>query len=208
MQVFKLADEAEFNPAKHVEKILGRIKDGDFTVACWEPGQISPYHCHPHATEIYFCFTGGGVMRTPRETIDVKPGALSCIRRARCTNMPTDPNARCCFASATGSTCAPGISSGAAGRGGRKAPTTLNITGRIRSALESAKRLPVILRWPQRVPIAQARWAREAALEGCSRGAGAVHPSRLALLAPQDDGSLLMTPCMPPATTPLSAHSA
>jgi hypothetical protein len=54
MQVFKLADEAEFNPAKHVEKILGRIKDGDFTVACWEPGQISPYHCHPDATEIYF----------------------------------------------------------------------------------------------------------------------------------------------------------
>jgi quercetin dioxygenase-like cupin family protein len=76
MQVFKLADEAEFNPAKHVEKILGRIKDGDFTVACWEPGQISPYHCHPDATEIYFCFTGGGVMRTPRETIDVKPGAF------------------------------------------------------------------------------------------------------------------------------------
>jgi quercetin dioxygenase-like cupin family protein len=76
MQVFKLADEAEFNPAKHVEKILGRTGDGDFTVACWEPGQISPYHCHPDATEIYFCFEGGGVMRTPRETIDVKPGAF------------------------------------------------------------------------------------------------------------------------------------
>ena len=76
MQVFKLADEAEFNPAKHVEKILGRLADGDFTVACWEPGQISPYHCHPDATEIYFCFTGGGVMRTPRETIEVTPGAF------------------------------------------------------------------------------------------------------------------------------------
>ena len=36
---------------------------GDYTVACWEPGQISPNHCHPHATEIYFCFTGGGVSR-------------------------------------------------------------------------------------------------------------------------------------------------
>ena len=76
MQVFTLTEEAEFNPAKHVEKILGRTEEGDFTVACWEPGQISPYHCHPDATEIYFCFTGGGVMRTPGETIDVKPGAF------------------------------------------------------------------------------------------------------------------------------------
>ena len=60
----------------HVEKILGKIADGDVTVACWEPGQISPYHCHPDATEIYFCFSGGGTMRTPKETIAVTPGAF------------------------------------------------------------------------------------------------------------------------------------
>lgn len=76
MHVFNLAQEAEFNPAKHVEKILGTVEQGDVTVACWEPGQISPYHCHPHATEIYFCFEGGGTMRTPRETIAVVPGAF------------------------------------------------------------------------------------------------------------------------------------
>src|ERR1700751_681264 len=76
MQVFKLADEAEFNPAKHVETSLGRPGDGDFTVACWEPGQISPYHCHPDATEIYFCFEGGGRMRTPTEVIEIGAGSL------------------------------------------------------------------------------------------------------------------------------------
>ena len=65
MHVFSVTSEAEFNPKKHVEKILGTIEDGDVTVACWEPGQISPNHCHPHATEIYFCFEGGGTMRTP-----------------------------------------------------------------------------------------------------------------------------------------------
>ena len=63
MQVFNLTLEAEFNPTQHVEKILGRIEQGDVAVACWEPGQISPNHCHPHATEIYFCFSGGGTMR-------------------------------------------------------------------------------------------------------------------------------------------------
>ena len=76
MQVFDLRKEQQWSSARHVEKILGRIGEGDVTVACWEPGQISPNHCHPHATEIYFCFEGGGKMRTPTQTVDVVPGAF------------------------------------------------------------------------------------------------------------------------------------
>jgi mannose-6-phosphate isomerase-like protein (cupin superfamily) len=57
-------------------KDIGQDRRGDVTVACWEPGQISPYHCHPHATEIYFCFEGGGVMRTPAQTVAVVPGSF------------------------------------------------------------------------------------------------------------------------------------
>ena len=76
MQVFSLEREQQWDPEHHVEKILGRVADGDVTVACWEPGQISPYHCHPHATEIYFCFSGGGTMRTPKETIAVTPSSF------------------------------------------------------------------------------------------------------------------------------------
>jgi len=76
MHVFDLKKEQEWNPKHHVEKILGKVAEGDVTVACWEPGQISPYHCHPHATEIYFCYEGGGRMRTPTRTIDVVPGSF------------------------------------------------------------------------------------------------------------------------------------
>ena len=76
MHVFSLEREQEWNPKHHVAKILGRIADGDVTVACWEPGQTSPYHCHPDATEIYFCFSGGGTMRTPQETVAIAPGAF------------------------------------------------------------------------------------------------------------------------------------
>lgn len=76
MHVFDLKQEQEWNPQRHVEKILGTIGEGDVTVACWEPGQISPYHCHPNATEIYFCYEGGGKMRTPARTIDVVPGSF------------------------------------------------------------------------------------------------------------------------------------
>jgi quercetin dioxygenase-like cupin family protein len=76
MHVFNLTDEQEWNPRKHVEKVLGTVGDGDVTVACWEPGQTSPNHCHPDATEIYFCFSGGGQMWTPSQTVDIVPGAF------------------------------------------------------------------------------------------------------------------------------------
>ena len=76
MLVFDLSAEQVFNPERHVEKILGKVGEGDVTVACWEPGQVSPNHLHPNATEIYFCFSGGGVMRTPTGDVQVKPGSF------------------------------------------------------------------------------------------------------------------------------------
>lgn len=76
MHVFNLEAEKAFSPEKHIEKILGAETGGDFTVACWEPGQASPYHCHPYATEIYFCYSGGGTMRTPGGQVKVKPGSF------------------------------------------------------------------------------------------------------------------------------------
>ena len=76
MYRFDLETEKEFSPEKHVEKILKVVSDGDATIACWEPGQKSPNHCHPDATEIYFCYQGGGKMKTQDETTDVFPGAF------------------------------------------------------------------------------------------------------------------------------------
>jgi quercetin dioxygenase-like cupin family protein len=68
--------EQEFRPDKHVEKILGTFSDGDVTVACWEPGQVSPDHAHPEAVEIYFCWRGGGTMRTDDASVDIVPGSF------------------------------------------------------------------------------------------------------------------------------------
>lgn len=76
VHIFDLLKEQEFRADRHVEKILARCESGDVTVACWEPGQVSPYHAHPHATEIYFCFQGGGRMKTPDGTIAITPGSF------------------------------------------------------------------------------------------------------------------------------------
>ena len=73
MHVFNLKAEQAFDPKKHMERVLGRVGEGDVTIACWEPGQTSPYRCHPNATEIYFCFEGGGTMRTPAGDSEIVP---------------------------------------------------------------------------------------------------------------------------------------
>ena len=76
MLVYSLDAEQKWNPEHHVEKVLGEVSGGDVTIACWEPGQISPNHCHPNSTEIYFCYSGGGQMKTPERTIDIVPGSF------------------------------------------------------------------------------------------------------------------------------------
>ena len=76
MHVFDLLKEQEFRMDHHVAKILAHVGEGDMTVACWEPGQVSPYHAHPNATEIYFCFQGGGSMKTPEKTVPITPGSF------------------------------------------------------------------------------------------------------------------------------------
>ena len=76
MLAFDLNAEQMFSAERHVEKILGKAGEGDVTVACWEPGQVSPNHLHPNATEIYFCVSGGGTMRTPAGDVAVKPGCF------------------------------------------------------------------------------------------------------------------------------------
>jgi quercetin dioxygenase-like cupin family protein len=76
MHAFDFATEQDWNASEQVEKLLGREGGGDFSVACWEPGQCSQYHCHPKATEIYFCFSGGGTMRTPTQSADIVPGSF------------------------------------------------------------------------------------------------------------------------------------
>jgi len=36
MHCFNLKSEEKFDPKKHVERVLGRVAEGDVTIACWE----------------------------------------------------------------------------------------------------------------------------------------------------------------------------
>jgi quercetin dioxygenase-like cupin family protein len=78
MESFTLSAEERWDPKKHVEHILGEVGGGDYTIACWEPGQISPHHVHPECTEIYLCISGGGTMNIPGRSIKIAPGSF-CV---------------------------------------------------------------------------------------------------------------------------------
>jgi quercetin dioxygenase-like cupin family protein len=127
MLVFSVVDEQVFNSKRHVEKLLGRVAEGDVTVACWEPSQISPNHCHPHATEIYFCFEGGGVMRTPDQTVAVTPGSFVVHPPGELHEYENGLQRTSCFGCVMVTTWERDSLIGAVTRNGSKHRTTLNI---------------------------------------------------------------------------------
>ena len=74
MLSFRISNEEKYELGHHVANIVGQFEEGDVTVACWEPGQISPLHAHPHLTEIYFCVKGGGTMTAGERVVEMIPG--------------------------------------------------------------------------------------------------------------------------------------
>ena len=76
MFIYHVEEEHNFSPDRHSENILGRIENGDISIACHEPGQIGPYHVHPNCTEIYYCIQGRGTMRVAGENVEMTPGTI------------------------------------------------------------------------------------------------------------------------------------
>lgn len=74
MEFVDLGAAREFSPAHHVHKSLASTPQSDISIACWEPGQTSPIHCHPRADEIYHVIEGEGVFSDGRTERRLGPG--------------------------------------------------------------------------------------------------------------------------------------
>ena len=66
MDTVDLKGAYEFSPQHHVHKSLTATPRSDISIACWEPGQASPIHCHPGADEIYHVVEGEGLFNDGR----------------------------------------------------------------------------------------------------------------------------------------------
>jgi quercetin dioxygenase-like cupin family protein len=75
MKIVELRRAVEFSPERHVQKSLAESPRCDISIACWEPGQVSPIHSHPSADEVYHVLQGEGLFRDGREEQRLGPGA-------------------------------------------------------------------------------------------------------------------------------------
>ncbi|MDP6367366.1 MAG: cupin domain-containing protein [Nitrospinota bacterium] len=76
MNIVDLNKKQAFDPKLHVAVRLGQFEEGTVAVDCWEPGQIGPMHVHHDATEINFCYQGGGIMTTDEGKEVITPGSF------------------------------------------------------------------------------------------------------------------------------------
>ena len=75
MEILDLKGSLEFSPERHVYKFLANTPFSSISVVGWEPGQISPIHCHPGADEIYHVLEGEGLFNDGRKEARLGPGA-------------------------------------------------------------------------------------------------------------------------------------
>jgi hypothetical protein len=128
MLSFSIVDEQRFNPKSHVESILGTVAGGDVSVACWEPGQISPNHCHPNATEIYFVSRVAASCEPRTKLWRLLPARFWSIRLVRCMSTKMDRSGRFCSECAMARIRARDFSIGAAIQNGSRQRMMRNIS--------------------------------------------------------------------------------
>jgi quercetin dioxygenase-like cupin family protein len=73
MEFVDLKAAEEFSPQHHVHKSLTATPHSDISIACWEPGQRSPIHCHPGADEIYHVIGAAVSSTTARPSASWSP---------------------------------------------------------------------------------------------------------------------------------------
>jgi quercetin dioxygenase-like cupin family protein len=74
MEFVDLKAAREFSPKHHIHKSLTATPRSDISIACWEPGQTSPIHCHPGADEIYHVVEGNGLFSDGQIERQLGPG--------------------------------------------------------------------------------------------------------------------------------------
>ena len=75
MEILDLHGSKEFAPDRHVYKFLSETPHSSISVVGWEPGQVSPIHCHPDADEIYYVLEGEGLFNDGRREVRLGPGS-------------------------------------------------------------------------------------------------------------------------------------
>lgn len=67
----------KYSPEARVNQPLMESKDFVTRMNCYEPGQVTPFHVHPHDDEVIFCVEGrGAITFSDRPDVPIEPGSL------------------------------------------------------------------------------------------------------------------------------------
>lgn len=70
-------DLTEYSPERQVRKKFVQSMTIVSEVACYEPGQMTKMHVHPHQDEIFFCVEGAGAITfEDRDAEPMAPGSV------------------------------------------------------------------------------------------------------------------------------------
>jgi len=93
--IVSVADAAAFSADARVNQELMSTKDAVVHLNCYEPGQVTPMHKHPHEDEILYIVEGAGeVTFEEKETVAVKAGDLVCLPADQYHSIHAGPDER------------------------------------------------------------------------------------------------------------------
>src|SRR6516225_61984 len=147
MYAFSLTTEQQFDPKSTWKEWLGASGEGDVTIACWEPGQTSPYHCHPTPPRSTSASRAAARCGPRAKRSRSNRERLSSTHAASCTNTPTALCVPCCSAYAMVGRCPAGPRNGRATRTGLHVPRTSNTSDRTRLASVPGQVLACLRPW-------------------------------------------------------------
>jgi quercetin dioxygenase-like cupin family protein len=77
VEAVNINDRIRYSPDARVNQPLLSSKDLVTRMNCYEPGQVTPLHMHPHDDEVVFCVEGrGAVTFEEREAVPLQPGTI------------------------------------------------------------------------------------------------------------------------------------
>jgi len=94
-RVVNIAKAAKFSPDARVNQELMATPTLVTRMNCYEPGQVTPMHMHPHEDEILYVVEGEGVV-TFKDSADVpvKRGDLICLPADQYHQINAGPDER------------------------------------------------------------------------------------------------------------------
>jgi len=95
VQAVNINDLKRYSSDARVNQPVLISKDLVTRMNCYEPGQITPFHVHPHDDEVVFCVEGRGTVTfEERDAVPLTPGTIVNLPAGLAHSIEAAPDSR------------------------------------------------------------------------------------------------------------------